>query len=88
MIERLVLEQSERDFRGVAEVLVPHLFVRIEHVGALDQLAELDDEHPRPLAVREQQTEALVLVEHRLELAHVGRGLDDDLARHSHRAAR
>jgi hypothetical protein len=29
----------------MAEMLVPHLFVRIEHVGALDQLAELDDEH-------------------------------------------
>jgi hypothetical protein len=57
----------------------------IEHLAAIDELAELEDQHAGSLAIGEKDAEALILIEHGFELTNVRRRLDDDLTRHSHR---
>jgi hypothetical protein len=59
----------------------------LEQLGPVDQLAQLEDEHAGPLAVGQQDTDRLVLPQHRLELAdrrhvvdhHPGRDRDRQL---------
>jgi hypothetical protein len=57
----------------------------VEDLAAIDELAELEDQHAGSLAIGEKHAEALILIEHGFELTNVRRGLDDDLTRHPHR---
>ena len=66
-------------------MLMTHLLSGVEQLGVLDELTELEQEDTRSVAVGEHDAEALVLVEHGLELTHMRRGLDDHLAGHVHR---
>ena len=57
----------------------------LEQLGMVDQLAELEDEHPRPLLVDEQHTEAVEFLHERFELTDRRRAVDHHTARHRHR---
>ena len=56
----------------------------IEDLAAIDELAELEDQHAGSLTIGEEHAEALILIEHGFELTNVRRGLDDDLTRDPH----
>jgi hypothetical protein len=56
----------------------------VDQLGLLDQLVELEQEQPGPLAVGQQQGEPLPAREHRLQLADVGRVVDHDPVPHGH----
>jgi hypothetical protein len=68
--------------KAVVVVLGPR--ERVEQLGGLHELAELVDEHPGPLLVGEQEAEALVLVDHGLELADRRRVVHDHLVPDGH----
>ncbi len=69
---------------GVAVVVVVAPGQPVEQSGRLDQLAQLEHEHPGALAIDEEDPEALVLVDHLLELAHARGVIDHHLASDGH----
>ena len=63
----------------------PWRSILVVALAVVDQLTELEHVHAGVLAVDEQHAHPLVLLEHRLELAHARHGLHDQLAGDPHR---
>ena len=64
-------------------VLVSGQFV--EQGATVGDLTHLDDEHPGPLTVGEQDRETLVLLAQSLQLSHLGTPVDNQLIAHGNR---
>jgi hypothetical protein len=57
----------------------------VDQLGPVDEQPALEHEEPGVLLVGEQHPDRLVLLDHRLQLAHRRRVVDDELRAHRHR---